>query len=222
MIGIVGGVGPLAGLDLQAKIISQTAAGRDQEHLPVLSLSWPGPIVDRTEYLLGQVAANPAHALLSQLRLLAAAGATVAAIPCNTAHAPAIFDIVRAGVAGSPLRLLHMIAETAAHLAAEHPELRRSASSRRRAHGARGSIRSCWSRAGCASSSPTRPCKRRSTPPSMTRPTALSRPGGRRRGRGPAWSGASPRCKPPGPRPPFSAARRCRWLSRNGAMTACR
>ncbi len=124
MIGIVGGVGPLAGLDLQAKIISQTAAGRDQEHLPVLSLSWPGPIVDRTEYLLGYVTENPAHALLAQLRLLAAAGATVAAIPCNTAHAPAIFDIVRAGVAGSPLRLLHLIEETAAHLAAEHPELR--------------------------------------------------------------------------------------------------
>jgi len=124
VIGIVGGVGPLAGLDLQAKIIRQTAAGRDQEHLPVLSLSWPGPIADRTEYLLGRVAANPAHALLAQLRLLAAAGATVAAIPCNTAHAPAIFDIVRAGVAGLPLRLLHMIAETAAHLAAEHPELR--------------------------------------------------------------------------------------------------
>ena len=124
MIGIVGGVGPLAGLDLQAKIVAQTVAGRDQEHLPVLSLSWPGPIVDRTEYLLGQVAANPAHALLAQLRLLAAAGATVAAIPCNTAHAPAIFDIVRAGVAGSPLRLLHLIEETAAHLAAAHPGLR--------------------------------------------------------------------------------------------------
>jgi len=124
IIGLVGGVGPLAGLDLQAKIISQTVAGRDQEHLPVLSLSWPGTIVDRTEYLLGQVAANPAHALLAQLRLLAGAGATVAAIPCNTAHAPAIFDIIRAGVAGSPLRLLHLIEETAAHLAAEHPELR--------------------------------------------------------------------------------------------------
>lgn len=123
MIGIVGGVGPLAGLDLQAKIVAQTVAGRDQEHLPVLSLSWPGPIVDRTEYLLGQVAANPAHALLAQLRLLAAAGATVAAIPCNTAHAPAIFDIIRAGVAGSPLRLLHLIEETAAHLAAAHPGL---------------------------------------------------------------------------------------------------
>ena len=53
-------------------------------------------------------------------------GATVAAIPCNTAHAPAIFDVIRAGVAGfeRPLRLLHLIDETADHLAAHYPDLR--------------------------------------------------------------------------------------------------
>ena len=126
IIGIVGGVGPLAGLDLQAKIVAQTVAGRDQEHLPVLSLSWPGPIADRTKYLLGQVAENPAHAIVAQLRLLAAMGATVAAIPCNTAHAPAIFDVIRDGVARftSPLRLLHMLDETADHLATHLPGLR--------------------------------------------------------------------------------------------------
>ena len=126
IIGIVGGVGPLAGLDLQAKIVAQTIAGRDQDHLPVVSLSWPGSIPDRTEYLLGQVAQNPALPIVEQLRLLAALGATVAAIPCNTAHAPAIFDVIRAGVAGfaPPLRLLHMLDETADHLAAYHPDLR--------------------------------------------------------------------------------------------------
>ena len=126
IIGLVGGVGPLAGLDLQAKIIAQTAAGRDQEHLPVLSISWPGPIPDRTEYLLGRVAQNPAYPILEQLRLLAAMGATVAAIPCNTAHAPPIFDVIRAGVAGfaRPLRLLHMLDETADHLTARYPGLR--------------------------------------------------------------------------------------------------
>jgi aspartate racemase len=126
IIGIVGGVGPLAGLDLQAKIIAQTVAARDQDHLPVLSVSWPGPIPDRTEYLLGRVAENPATPILAQLRLLAAMGATVAAIPCNTAHAPAIFDVIRAGVAGfeRPLRLLHLIDETADHQIAHYPGLR--------------------------------------------------------------------------------------------------
>jgi aspartate racemase len=126
LIGIVGGVGPFAGLDLQRKILEQTLAAADQDHLPVISVSWPGPIADRTEYLLGRMDENPAKAIVEQLRLLVAAGATVAGIPCNTAHAPAIFDVIRAGVAEfeRPLRLLHMIEETAAHLAARHPQLR--------------------------------------------------------------------------------------------------
>ena len=125
IIGIVGGVGPLAGLDLQAKIVAQTIAARDQDHLPVVSVSWPGLIPDRTEFLLGQAADSPAHPILAQLRLLGQMGAAVAAVPCNTAHAPAIFDVVRAGVAAfeRPLRLLHLIEETAAHVRAHHPDL---------------------------------------------------------------------------------------------------
>lgn len=125
IIGIVGGVGPLAGLDLQRQIVEQTAAAADQDHLPVITVSWPGPIPDRTAYLLSRVPDNPAYPIREQLRLLAAAGATVAGIPCNTAHAPAIFDIIRAGVAefASPLRLLHMIDETATHLHAKYPTL---------------------------------------------------------------------------------------------------
>ena len=109
LIGIIGGVGPFAGLDLQRKILEQTVAAADQEHLPVISVSWPGPIADRTEYLLGRVPENPAYAILEQLRLLAAAGATVAGIPCNTAHAPAIFDVIRAGVAAEDLSLIHIL-----------------------------------------------------------------------------------------------------------------
>ena len=126
IIGIVGGVGPYAGLDLQRKILEQTVAAADQDHLPVIAFSWPGPIPDRTAYLLGHVAENPAFAIVEQLRLLANAGATVAGIPCNTAHAPAIFDVICAGVAGfeRPLRLVNMIAETAAHLSAHYPTIR--------------------------------------------------------------------------------------------------
>jgi aspartate racemase len=126
VIGIVGGVGPYAGLDLQHKILEQTIAAGDQDHLPVIAVSWPGPIPDRTEFLLGHVNENPAYPILEQLRLLANAGATVVGIPCNTAHAPTIFDVIRAGVGGfeRPIRLLHMIDETAAHLAAHHPTIK--------------------------------------------------------------------------------------------------
>lgn len=126
VIGIVGGVGPFAGLDLQRKILVQTIAATDQDHLPVIAVSWPGPIPDRTAYLLGRVAENPALAIVEQLRLLVNAGATVAGIPCNTAHAPAIFDVIQTGVSGfeRPLRLLNMINETAAMLAAHYPTIK--------------------------------------------------------------------------------------------------
>ena len=125
-IGIVGGVGPLAGIDLQRKIVAQTAAGKDQDHLTVLSLSQPGTILDRTEYLLGQVDKNPGCALAGQLQALADAGAQVAGIPCNTAHAPAIWDVMQAELAQSDCRIqvLHMIEEVGRFLQEQFPEVR--------------------------------------------------------------------------------------------------
>lgn len=127
MIGVVAGVGPLAGIDLQQKIVSQTVAGKDQDHLTVLSLSQPGTILDRTEYLLGQVDQNPAYALADQLQTLARMGAQVAGIPCNTAHAPAIWDVMQAELAqaGCRLPVLHMIEEVGRFLQEQYPGVQR-------------------------------------------------------------------------------------------------
>ena len=125
-IGIVGGVGPYAGIDLQHKIAEQTIANKDQDHLTVLSLSQPSRILDRTEYLLGRAATNPAGALAEQLLLLSKMGAQVAAIPCNTAHAPQIFDVICTTLreANCPLQLLHMIEETAVYIQTHHPHIK--------------------------------------------------------------------------------------------------
>jgi len=125
-IGIVAGVGPFAGLDLLGKILAETPAGKDQDHLPIFSLSQPDEIVDRTEYLLGRVDENPAYAMARQLQKLASLGAQVAGIPCNTAHAPPIFDVIEAELqtAGSPIQLLHMIREVGRYLQENHPGIR--------------------------------------------------------------------------------------------------
>lgn len=127
IIGIVGGAGPFAGIDLQAKILSQTRAEKDQDFLPVITLSDPGRIPDRTAFLAGDTAENPAGAIFHQLRRLEAAGAQVAALPCNTAHAPAIDDVVRRKLArpGSTLTYLHMVQEVGDFLAAHYPPLSR-------------------------------------------------------------------------------------------------
>lgn len=126
-IGIVGGVGPFAGLDLQRKILGQTAARRDQEHLTVLSLSQPSQVPDRTDFLLGRVAENPARAFVDQIGRLRRLGADVVAIPCNTAHAPRIFGVVESELRRRQVgvTLLHMIRETAVYLQTAYPSVRR-------------------------------------------------------------------------------------------------
>lgn len=126
-IGIIGGVGPYAGLDLQAKIFQETIASSDQDHLPVLSVSWPDEIPDRSTFLLGETETNPGKPLLRQAKLLARIGAAVIGIPCNTAHAASIFSVVEHGLARlkRPPRLLHMIREAGAHLQRHYPGLRR-------------------------------------------------------------------------------------------------
>ena len=58
MIGIVGGIGPYAGLDLLKKVFDNTLANSDQEHLDTILLSMPSKIEDRTEYLIGKVKIN--------------------------------------------------------------------------------------------------------------------------------------------------------------------
>lgn len=117
-IGIVGGMGPAAGLDLFDKIVKATDARSDQEHLPVVMLSYPGDIPDRTEYLLDGIGSNPAEAIYGILRLLENAGATAAGIPCNTAHAPRILDDVLQRLAdeSARIRLINMIERTVHHL----------------------------------------------------------------------------------------------------------
>lgn len=115
MIGIIGGVGPRAGLDVFQKIIEETPAKKDQEHYPVLLHSLPGNIPDRTGFLMGTEKENPGFALAKILLALQRAGATVAGIPCNTAHSREIMSIVEGHLQEhqSQLKLLNMVEEVA-------------------------------------------------------------------------------------------------------------
>lgn len=118
MIGIVSGAGPLAGVDVARKIIEETRAVLDQEHLPILLFSIPEQIPDRTDYLLGKVSVNPGGPIADLFLRLEQAGATVAAIACNTAHADPIFGVVRQklAAANSHLNVLNLIEETLAEI----------------------------------------------------------------------------------------------------------
>ncbi len=125
MIGIVGGVGPYAGIDLLKKVYDNTIANNDQEHLDTVLLSLPSSINDRTEYIEGNIKENPANAITKVLLKMESIGATVAGIPCNTAHYSGIFDVVQKLLKenGSSLRLLNMISETVSFIHVKYPEI---------------------------------------------------------------------------------------------------
>ncbi|MGJ1262893.1 aspartate/glutamate racemase family protein [Sphingobacterium spiritivorum] len=119
MIGIVAGARPLAGLELIKKILEETIASTAQDHLPVLLSSQPHRIADRTQYLLDNTRTNPAYAIAEIISELEQSGATVVGIPCHTAHAVPIFDIIRYELQKKEhkVRLLHMVEETSDYIA---------------------------------------------------------------------------------------------------------
>jgi len=84
-VGVVGGVGPAATADFMQKIIRNTPAARDQDHIKLLIEQNP-QIPDRTANLLGD-GPDPTIALYATCKKLEAGDADLIAIPCNTAHA---------------------------------------------------------------------------------------------------------------------------------------
>ncbi|MEI9903305.1 MAG: amino acid racemase [Asticcacaulis sp.] len=84
LIGVLGGMGPLATVDFLHKLVTLTPAMRDQDH--VATVIWNVPqIPDRQKFLAG-TGPSPLPAMIDGIRRLNAAGVTRIAIPCNTAH----------------------------------------------------------------------------------------------------------------------------------------
>ena len=117
-IGIIGGMGPHAGLDLHMKILNQTKASLDQDHFDIVHVAIASRIPDRTGFLLEEKGGNPAQGIFEAVKRLRMAGATVLGMPCNTAHAPVIFEALERKVAEHrvPVTLLNMPQEVARSL----------------------------------------------------------------------------------------------------------
>ena len=83
-IGILGGMGPLATMDLYKKIILSTEAACDNDHIRVY-IDGNAAIPDRTAAILSG-GPDPVPEMLSALRNLEKCGADCVIMPCNTAH----------------------------------------------------------------------------------------------------------------------------------------
>jgi aspartate racemase len=102
VLGVLGGMGPLAGATFLQRLTLLTPAERDQEHIP--AVLWSDPRVpDRTAARLSG-GPDPLPALLHGIRGLEAAGCGAIAIPCNTVHG--WFDAMQAN---TRLPILHIV-----------------------------------------------------------------------------------------------------------------
>lgn len=111
-IGIIGGIGPAATVDFMQKIIKNTSAQRDQDHIRLVVEHNP-QIPDRTANLIG-LGTDPTLALYSACKRLEANGAALIAMPCNTAHA-----YVPRLQSGLSIPIVNMLSETVRHVS-EH------------------------------------------------------------------------------------------------------
>lgn len=95
-IGILGGMGPRASVVFEQRLLD-ALLGIDQALPKIISIN-DGTIPDRTSFLTGQ-GIDPLEQLKSNAAILAAAGAQIVCMPCNTAHAPQILGRLQAQLA---------------------------------------------------------------------------------------------------------------------------
>ena len=109
VLGVLGGMGPLASAQFMLRLTLLTPASRDQDHIP--AILWSDPRVPDRGAARAGTGPDPLPALMRGIDGLRAAGCGAIAIPCNTAHGwfePMIRD------AGLPI--LHIVDAAATDL----------------------------------------------------------------------------------------------------------
>ena len=94
IVGIVGGMGPFAGIDLAKKIVDNTLVKKDSDHISTILFTLPELVPDRTEFLLGYTLSNPAEGIISILDEMVVVGVSVVCLACNTSHSNPILSRV--------------------------------------------------------------------------------------------------------------------------------
>lgn len=110
MLGILGGLGPMATVYFYEMLTKHTKASCDQEHIDIV-ISSRATTPDRTAYILGQNESSPVEQMIEDARRLENFGAELIAIPCNTAHyfLKSVSEAVK-------IPVLNIISETVGHI----------------------------------------------------------------------------------------------------------
>ena len=117
ILGIIGGMGPLATVNLFNKIVINTDARSDQEHVHML-IDNNVNIPDRTAFLLGK-GKDPTGELIKSAIRLEKAGADFLIMPCNTAHH--FYETIKENIS---IDFLNMIEETVKFIQSKYPGIK--------------------------------------------------------------------------------------------------
>lgn len=85
VVGILGGMGPEATIDLMSRIIRLTPARDDIDHIHCIVDNNP-KVPSRIKAIIERTGESPAGCMAAMARRLEASGADFIVIPCNTAH----------------------------------------------------------------------------------------------------------------------------------------
>lgn len=110
ILGVLGGMGPLATQLFYRKIIEKTDASCDQEHIDMIILNHAS-MPDRTESIRSGKSEELFAALLEDAKRLESNGVAAIAIPCNTSHV--FIDRLQEKL---DVPVIHMIRETVKYI----------------------------------------------------------------------------------------------------------
>lgn len=113
VLGVLGGLGPMATAYFYELVTKHTVARSDAEHIDIV-ISSRATTPDRTAFILGKSDEDPREFMIEDAKRLENWGCDFIAIPCNTAHY--FYDSIAENVS---IPVLNIVDETAKHLDAK-------------------------------------------------------------------------------------------------------
>ncbi len=110
LLGILGGLGPMATVYFYEMLTAHTKASCDQEHIDIL-ISSRATTPDRTAFIVGESDESPIKAMIEEGKRLQDCGADLISMPCNTAHY--FYDELTEAL---DIPVVNILYETAAHV----------------------------------------------------------------------------------------------------------
>ncbi|MCR5214276.1 MAG: amino acid racemase [Eubacterium sp.] len=119
LLGVLGGLGPLATVYFMDLLVKMTDADKDQDHIPALVMN-DAEIPDRTAFILGKSDESPLPKMKENAKLLERCGCDYIVIPCNTAHY--FYDEVQSQV---KVPIINILDETVKYACKEVPNIKK-------------------------------------------------------------------------------------------------